>query len=389
MMQLPEIPDEWSYKSLAQLTEDDAPIRYGVVQIGPDTPGGVPIVPIKFIDKINEATLHRASAEIEGRYANSRIKGGDVLISVKGTIGNVGVVPSDFSGNIAREIARIRPKPNVDRVYLAYQLQAPNTQRRIGAATVGTTRLEFSIATVREFKVAVPPRVEQERIAEILDTWDRAIEATEKLIANSQAQKKALMQQILTGEKRLPDFTEKWRRSELGQICSLAKGEQKGRDQLDDAGPVPVINGGVTPSGYTSEPNTGAYTITISEGGNSCGYVDLITQPFWCGGHCYALTNLKVDRDFLYAFLKHKERRIMSLRVGSGLPNIQKGDLKKLEVLVPTQAEQVRIGQLAKLADNEIGMMQIKLSALEQEKAALMQQLLNGKRRVKIEEAAA
>lgn len=378
------IPEGWNYKLLEDLCDSSAPIRYGVVQIGSDTPGGVPIVPIKFIACIASSRLHRASRSIEGKYSGSRIAGGDILLSVKGTIGHVGVVPNGFHGNIAREIARIRPNKLVDCNFLLYQLQAPRTQKQIQQKTVGTTRLEFSIAAVRKFPILVPPLVEQKSIAEILSTWDRAIETTEKLIANSEAQKKALMQQLLTGKKRLPGFGGEWRESKLGALANLSKGEQKGRASLSDEGPVPVINGGITPSGYTDHPNTMAGTITISEGGNSCGYVDLITRPFWCGGHCYALKSLIVDRDFLFAFLKHNERQIMSLRVGSGLPNIQKKALSQLAIPVPPKPEQAAIGKLAASLDTEIAARKTQLIALRAEKSALMQQLLTGKRRVKI-----
>ena len=240
-------------------------------------------------------------------------------------------------------------------------------------------------------RFTVPSESEQRAITFAIDTWDRAIETVEALTANARAQKQALMQQLLPQgatppRKRLPGFSGEWREAKLISLAAISKGKQKGRASLADDGPIPVINGGVTPSGYTDHPNTEAGKITISEGGNSCGYVDLITQPFWCGGHCYALKNLKVDRDYLFAVLKHRERRIMSLRVGSGLPNIQKKALSQLIVPVPPKAEQVKIGELATLADVGIVKLETQLAALRREKAALMQQLLTGKRRVKLDD---
>lgn len=239
--------------------------------------------------------------------------------------------------------------------------------------------------------VFLPSATEQERIAGIIETWDRAIETVEALIANARAQKQALLQQLLPQsteppKKRLLGFSEKWREAKLGSLADISKGEQKGRADLSEEGPVPVINGGITPSGYTDHPNTAANTITISEGGNSCGHVDLIKQPFWCGGHCYALKNLKVDRDFLFAVLKHRQPEIMSLRVGSGLPNIQKKALSPFSIPVPPKPEQVKIGELAANADKEISAHEAQLTALRREKAALMQQLLTGKRRVKLDQ---
>lgn len=380
------IPTDWSKATLEELSDPRASIRYGVVQIGGDTQDGIPIVPIKYIDQILRAPLHRSARSIEGKYKNSRVRGGDVLLSVKGTIGRVGIVPDQFEGNIAREIARIRPNGKVRADYLAHQLKAPHTQRRIRDLTVGTTRLEFSIAAVKRFEIPLPPIEEQERIAFVLDTWDRAIEAVQGLIANSRAQKKALMQLLLSGKMRLPGYLDDLSSVRLDELCQISKGEQLGRLAMLDYGTIPVINGGISPSGHTDKANNPGGCITVSEGGNSCGFVSLMAEPFWCGGHCYALKALTVDRSFLFASLKHREAEIMKLRVGSGLPNIQKKDLGRFEILVPSRAEQEAIGELADNQDYEIKNLEAQLAALHQEKAALMQQLLTGKRRVRVPE---
>ena len=150
------IPEDWEVVTLGSLVEPDAPIRYGVVQIGADTPNGIPIVPIKYIKEIGGAQLTKSSPIIEARFVGSRIAAGDVLISVKGTIGRVGIVPSGFKGNIAREIARLRIEPEGCPEFVMHQLEGEHTQRRINDAVVGTTRLEFSIAAVRKFEIAVP-----------------------------------------------------------------------------------------------------------------------------------------------------------------------------------------------------------------------------------------
>ena len=177
------IPEGWEVLTLEQIAEPSAPIRYGIVQIGPDTENGVPIVPIKYINKIETSPLHRASGNIEKKYTGSRIKGGDVLISVKATIGNVGVVPGGFAGNIAREIARIRPLKKYDSHFIAMQLQADATQRRIAKLTVGSTRQEFSIHAVRNFPIAIPKNIsEQYQIVETISAWEQTIEKTEALI---------------------------------------------------------------------------------------------------------------------------------------------------------------------------------------------------------------
>ncbi len=240
--------------------------------------------------------------------------------------------------------------------------------------------------TLGNYSILLPPLAQQRRIAEILSVWDRAIETVEALIANARTQKKALMQSLLTGKKRLPGFSDTWSAEKLGSLCQVSKGEQLGRLAMIEAGKIPVINGGVSASGYTDKANTPGGCITISEGGNSCGFISLIDQPFWCGGHCYALKDLKIDRSFLFAYLKHREAEIMTLRVGSGLPNIQKKALSGFELQVPPREEQAAIGKCADVQGAAIEGLEDQLAALRQEKSALMQQLLTGKRRVKVNE---
>src|SRR5690606_9813694 len=81
-----------------------------------------------------------------------------------------------------------------------------------------------------------------------------------------------------------------WETKTLGEICGISKGEQLGIKDMISDGRYPVLNGGIGPSGFTDKWNTESGTVTISEGGNSCGYVNYSSQRFWCGGHCYRLT---------------------------------------------------------------------------------------------------
>ena len=115
-----------------------------------------------------------------------------------------------------------------------------------------------------------------------------------------------------------------WNQDSLDSICNVVKGEQLNKLELEKSGDYPCINGGIEPSGYTNKFNRLENTITISEGGNSCGFINYLKVKFWSGGHCYTLQNIKdvFDTDYLYYALKGKEYKIMGLRVGSGIPNI-------------------------------------------------------------------
>ena len=130
----------------------------------------------------------------------------------------------------------------------------------------------------------------------------------------------------------------------LGEIVQIQKGKQINSECLSRLGSYYVMNGGISPSGYYSQFNTKANTISISEGGNSCGYVQFNDEPYWSGGHCYSLLfpSPKVDYRFLYHTLKYRQEDIMALRIGSGLPNIQKKDIEKFPIMIPSLDEQKR-----------------------------------------------
>lgn len=279
--------------------------------------------------------------------------------------------------------------------FVEFYLKYPLTRSYFTNSASGSsgTMVKITKSVLEKTPIILPTVPEQQKIAKILFTWDQAITTCEQLLANSQQQKKALMQQLLTGKKRLLDdngvrFSGEWNTSRLGDLSSIDKGKQLNRSGLLKEGTYPVINGGVEPSGYTDMYNCEENNITISEGGNSCGFVAFQRRRFWCGGHCYVINIESLNLDFSYHMLKYEQSNIMSLRVGSGLPNIQKKALENFIVVFPSAAEeQQKIAAALTTADREIEGLQTKIAALKQEKKALMQQLLTGKRRVVIDPA--
>lgn len=242
----------------------------------------------------------------------------------------------------------------------------------------------LSAEIVKSYMIAVPPLAEQQKIAEVLGVWDEAIEKQARLIEKLALRKRALMQRLLSAKLRLPGFSEPWKEQKINKITTIKKGEQVNKDVLFSNAKYPVINGGITPSGYLDTYNTKANTITISEGGNSCGYVNFMTTPFWSGGHCYTIDAKDgINNLFIYQLLKNDEKYIMSLRVGSGLPNIQIKDLGNIKFMIPTYQEQTAIAEVLTAADREIELAKEKLERLRRQKRGLMQQLLTGKKRVK------
>lgn len=267
--------------------------------------------------------------------------------------------------------------------YFKANLYGKQLFRLINSGVRNNGLLNLSSRDFYSIKLRLPLIEEQRKIVEVLETWDKAITLTKQLIEQKELQKKYLMQQLLTGRTRLKGFTDMWQNVRLKQICSIKKGQQLNTNTLIKKGQYACLNGGIIPSGYTTKWNTEAKTISISEGGNSCGYVNWNDARFWAGGHCYTLANVKMHDSFLYFLLKNQERHIMNLRVGSGLPNIQLSSLENLLLKIPgRQKEQQAIAEVFSSANKEIYLLKQKLAKLEEQKKGLMQILLTGKIRL-------
>jgi type I restriction enzyme S subunit len=221
---------------------------------------------------------------------------------------------------------------------------------------------------------------EQRTIAGALSDVDALLGALDQLIAKKRDLKQAAMQQLLTGQTRLPGFHGEWDVETVAEIATISKGMQLHSSETNPDGHFPHFNGGISASSYTDKSNTPANTIAISEGGNSCGYVQFMLQPFWCGGHCYAVVPQEIDNQFLYHALKGEQTTIMGLRVGSGLPNIQKTALAAFKLNVPSErAEQTAIAEVLTDLDAELAALEQRRAKTRALKQGMMQELLTGR----------
>jgi type I restriction enzyme, S subunit len=231
-----------------------------------------------------------------------------------------------------------------------------------------------------KIKINMPPLPEQQKIASFLGSVDEWISNLRGQKESLEKYKKGMMQKIFSQRIRFKDeggedFL-KWEEKKLCETCKIKKGKQLNRAELSLRDKYPVINGGVNPSGFTDEWNMEGKTISISEGGNSCGYVNFIKSKFWCGGHCYVLMlSENIELSFLYQLLKFLEKNIMRLRVGSGLPNIQKGDIERLKIQIASFPEQKKIAEFLGSIDNLIESKQQQITQTELWKKGLMQGL--------------
>lgn len=200
---LGKIPREWEVRSLEAIADPQAPICYGIVQVGEFVRDGVPVLAIRDIIGDYISGVHRTAPEIDATYARSRVRPDDILLSIKGTIGRVGIVPRHYTGNVSRDLARIRPGRGIVPRFLLHLLRSGLGQKTLERAQVGTTRGELSIAPLKLLEFVVPPAPEQQEIATVLNGHDNTISTHAEEATGLRNLKSGLMSDLLTGRVRV------------------------------------------------------------------------------------------------------------------------------------------------------------------------------------------
>ena len=300
------------------------------------------------------------------------IQENDILITLTGTTNK-----KDYGYTVQMEqpknlllnqrCALIRAS-KVNEKYLFYLLNSNDFLKQFYASSTGGTgnQTNVSINDMLDFKVCISNENDQLKISNILSALDKKILTQIKIIDDYNSLKIGIYNWM---------FKENYADYKLKQLAYIVKGDQINNDQLLSNGSYYMMNGGTSPSGYLDSYNVSENTISISEGGNSCGYVQFNSSPFWSGGHCYTIQNVNsalIDNKYLYHYLKHKEKEIMNLRIGTGLPNIQKRDLENFTILAPNLSIQRKNLALFEMLDEKISVLNEELTILEKQKKYLL-----------------
>ena len=251
-------------------------------------------------------------------------------------------------------------------MFKGYYFNSPIVHNQIRVLANGFKVYGISKETINKLNIKIPSIKEQSKIANTLYLLDKKIELQTKKIEDLKLFKLSKYNSVFSKSNNI---------IKLSDICKIEKGKQINSDLLRAEGNYYMLNGGILPSGYLNEYNTNENTITISEGGNSCGYVNFNKTKFWCGGHCYKIISSSVNASYLYHLLKYNEKIIMDLRVGSGLPNIQRKDLEKLKLSIHKSDDQLKIGILFDTFDKKINLETNRLNKFKELKKSLMQSI--------------
>jgi type I restriction enzyme, S subunit len=161
------LPASWKLTDLRTAVWPDRPITYGILKPGPHTPNGIPYVRVADFpnDRLELTAIRRTTKDIERQYVRARLRPGDVLLSIRGTVGRVCIVPPELeNANITQDTARLSIQNVLDRDYVAWFLRAKQTQDRMRRAMKGVAVHGINIGDVRAIQLPVPPSGEQREI---------------------------------------------------------------------------------------------------------------------------------------------------------------------------------------------------------------------------------
>lgn len=392
------IPEDWEVNRLNDFCE----VRRGAGSqyldyVDPTHSGAIRL--IRITDFINNDPKYILKTTHTNRFL---LKKGDLLIAGTGaTAGITFEIPENYENLVfSYNAPRIRVKKNLEKTFLIYALKSQIVLKQQFKLFTGNAQPFLDTNAINNFQLPIPSILEQKIIANCLSTWETAITKFDELIKSKLQFKKALIQQLLSGERRLPKFDERWVEK---RIEDLAKEYSKKNDRNEDIevlsctkydGLVPSLEYfgrqvfGDDLSKYKIVPhNYFAYATNHIEEG-SIGYQDF--NKFGLVSPMYTVfkTDETIDDVFFFKVLKsHKLIHEYNRRMEGSIDRrggLRWKNFKGIKMSIPPKKEQTAIAQVLNTADQEINLLTTKRNRLQLQQKGLMQQLITGKKRLSV-----
>jgi type I restriction enzyme, S subunit len=400
------IPVDWAVQSLEESTDPLRPISYGIVQTGPDLSNGVACLRVVDINdgRINKTGLIRTSKQISDAYRRTVLKTGDLVMPLRGKVGDVGAVDEELDGaNLTRGVALLAIRPSLSGEYCRHFISWSATRRRLEQSMNGSALQEIAIATLRSFQVAVPESSSEQRaIAAALSDVDALLGGLDQLIAKKRDLKQAAMQQLLTGLTRLPSFHGKWQPNLLGDIADVKTGpfgsSLHESDYVEDGTPIITVEHlGEFGVEHVNLPMVSdadrrrlrSYSLAAGDIVFSrVGSVDrnALIRPAEEGWlFSGRLLRVRPDKQIVYApFLSYQfhsepfKALVRSVAVGQTMASLNTRILSGVCVTLPPLPEQSAIATVLSDMDAELSALEARRDKTRALKQAMMQELLTG-----------
>lgn len=390
-----KIPDGWKFHELNDL------VTFVVDNRGKTPPTekeGIPMVEVNAVGekniKYSEVTKY-VSEETYKTWFRKHLEKNDVLFSTVGRTASCSLYAGDVKTVIAQNLIGLR-FGNDNSLFMFYLLTQEGNNQKFKNIEMSGAQPSVKVSQMIYLSFLTPPLPEQTRIVKVLETWDKAIGVLAKKIEHKKEIKKGLMQNLLTGKIRLPGFSDKWKTVRLKTLVEIVSGGTPSTD--DDTfwnGNIPWV----TPTEitklkgrYISETErklTGAglknssatlipkYSLILCSRA-TIGEIAINAQEITTNQGFKNIIPRDVDVYFLYYWMKQNKKQLLRISAGSTFLEFNKKDLEKIKILIPIKEEQVAIGKMLALSDDEISELENKLSLLKDQKKFLLNNLITG-----------
>ena len=327
----------------------------------------------------------------KGFSISRKMPQGSVLFTCIGsTIGKCAIADENLTSN--QQINAVICNSNHNEEFLYYELTKRSNRIRLIAGEQAVPIINKS--TFENIKIVCPPLIEQERIVGILSLWDTAIEKQSELIEKLKLRKRALMQQLLTGKKRLSGFSGEWKDVKLGDVFDersetkrddlplLSITGDKGVIYQSDSDKRDISNDDKSKYKRICPKDIGYNTMRMWQGRSALSELEGIVSP------AYTIVTPRESVNVKFMSMLFQQPRVVydfwthSQGLVSDTLNCKYPDFCQVKVRIPTKQEQTAIASVLVKADKEIELAKEKLASLQSQKRGLMQQLLTGKKRL-------
>lgn len=405
MTEVGVIPEDWEVKELSSISAIKSGKRLPKGSLVTSSKTSYPY--IRVIDMnmgyLNLSNIMYVPENVQPMISKYIISKNDIYISVAGTLGLVGKIPEELDGANLTENANRITEIQCNRDYLMYYMMSPLIQNVIEAERTIGAQPKLALQRIRDFYIVLPrDNREQTAIAAALSDVDSLISALTKKIEKKKAIKQGLMQQLLTGKKRLSGFNDKWKSMLLGDIAEVKDGthqtpqyvksggkpfysvENVTADDFKNVKHISLEEHKALTSNYRIEKGDVLMTRIGSIG--CCKYVDWDVDASFYVSLALLKINEKYDSKFIsyLSNIKSFKEEVMLNSLVFAIPQkINLGNISLIKVYIPTsKAEQTAIANILSDCDSEIAALEKKRDKYKEIKQGMMQQLLTGKIRL-------
>lgn len=410
MTELGEIPGDWEVETLNSIIDKDRKITYGIVQPGEYDDKGVYIIRAKdySFGWVKNDSIFKANQEIEKSYARARVKKGDILLTIVGSVGNLAIVPKRLNNaNITQQTARLAFDVNkANNIFYYNFLMSDIALKEIKRYMKNGVQPSLNLSDVEKFKVVVPSIREQEKIASILSSVDEQIDNVDGLIEKNKELKKGLMQQLLTkgiGHTKfkktdIGEIPEEWEVKRLDLIGEIVTGSTPKTSEKDnygdeylwvspgDLGIKKYVTNTVkmlSHKGFSKTRKLPKGAILVTCIGSTIGKMGISRSELSTNQQINSIIcNENINSEFIYYALNYNFKMYTSFISTQAVPIINKTTFGEFLIQIPSIQEQTKIALILSELDKKIEEYGNRKEKLEELKKGLMQQLLTGKMRL-------